>query len=76
MECSALRFSNKGQSYKAHGKVLYNEALNETGTVETTELSDSNANLLGGEYQKQLTVKIIEQEFIRGMDDKVLEVHR
>ena len=44
LEKRALRFSNRGQPCKDHHKVLYKEVLDETGTVETAHLSDSNAN--------------------------------
>jgi hypothetical protein len=47
LEMRVLWFSNKSQSCKDHNKVLYNEALDKTGTVETTDLSNSGANSLG-----------------------------
>ena len=54
LERRALRFSNKGQPRKDQDEVLYDEALDETGTVETVDLldSDSDANSLGEQYQK------------------------
>ena len=50
LERRALRFSNRGKPCKDHDEVLYEEALDETGTVETADLSDSDANSLGEEY--------------------------
>ena len=44
LERRALRFSNKGQPRKDQDEVLYEEALDETGTVETADLSDPDAN--------------------------------
>ena len=52
LERRALHFSNRGQAGKDHDEVLYGEALDETETVETTELSDSDANLSGEGYEK------------------------
>ena len=75
LERRALRFSNRGQPRKDHDEVLYEEALDETGTVETAELSDSDSISLGEEYQKQFTITTIEQEEIRRIEDEVLEVH-
>ena len=52
LEKRALWFSNRGQPCKDHDEVLYKEALDETGTVETADFSYSDANSLGEEYEK------------------------
>ena len=54
LEKRALRFSNRGKTCKDQDEVLYEEALDETGTVETADLSDSDANLSGEEYKKTI----------------------
>ena len=54
LERRALCFSNRGQARKEYGKVLYTEALDETGTAETADLSDSDANSSGEEYENNL----------------------
>ena len=75
LEKRALRFSNRGKTCKDQDDVLYEEALDETGTVETADLYDSDANSLGEEYEKQFTITTIKQEEVRGIEDEVLEVH-
>ena len=60
LERRALRFSNREQPCKDCDKVLYNEALDETGTVETADLSDSDTNSSGEEYKKRAAITTIE----------------
>jgi hypothetical protein len=75
LERRALWFSNREQPREAHDEVLYREVLDETGTVETTDLSDSDANSLEEEYEKQFTITTTKQEEMRGIEDEVMEVH-
>lgn len=75
LEKRALRYSIKSQVKKDQDEVLYTEAMDETGTVDTAELSESDADSLGGGYQKQLATSILEEEGIMGIEDEVLEVH-
>ena len=56
LEKRALRFNNRGKTCKDQDDVLYEEALDETGTVETADLSDSDANSLGEQYEKRVTI--------------------
>ena len=51
LEKRALRFSIKGQRIKDKDDILYDEALDETGTVDISELTESSADSLGEEYQ-------------------------
>ena len=75
MEKRALRFCIKGQRTKDKDDILYDEAVDKTGTVDTSELTESSVDSLGEEYQKQLTTTILEQEGIKGIEYEVLEVH-
>ena len=68
-------FSNRRQSCKDHDEVLYKDTLDGTGTVETADLSNSDANSVWGEHQKQFTTTTREQGEIRGIEDEVLDVH-
>ena len=52
LEKRALRYSIKGQAKKDQDEVLYDEAMDKTGTVDTAELSDSDADSLGEGCQK------------------------
>ena len=54
LEKRALRFINRGKTSKDQDEVLYKEALDETETVETADLSDYDANLSGGEHKKTI----------------------
>ena len=46
-----------------------------TGTVETSDLSDSDVNSSGEEYEKYFTITTIKEEEMRGIEDEILEVH-
>ena len=41
LEMRALRYRKVGKSEADHDEILYNEALDETGTVSTEGLADS-----------------------------------
>ena len=55
-------------------KVLYNKAINETGTVDTESMSDSDADSWGWD-QGELQATMVELEEISGVADELLEVH-
>ena len=52
LEMRALRYHNKGHAKSVQDKILYDEAMDETGTIDTAELSDFDADALGEQYQK------------------------
>ena len=54
---------------------MYDEAMDKTGTIDTAELSDFDADALGGQYQKILTATTLEMEEIMEIADEILEVH-
>ena len=47
LEMRDLRYHNKGHTKADQDEILYNEAMDETGTINTAELSDFNADALG-----------------------------
>ena len=49
--------------------------MDETGTINTAELSDFDADALGEKYQKKLTATTLEMEEIMEIEDEILEVH-
>ena len=79
LEMRALRYQYKGHTKADQDEILYDEAVDETGTIDTSELSDSDADsytdLLGEQYQINLTVATLEMEEITGISDEILEVH-
>ena len=40
LEMRALRYHNKGHAKADQDKILYDEAMDETGTINTSEISD------------------------------------
>ena len=54
LEMRALRYHNKGHAKADQDKIMYDEAMDKTGTIDTEELSDFDADALGGQYQKIL----------------------
>ena len=50
LEMRALRYQNKGHTEADQDKILYDEAMDETGTIDTAEFSDFDADALGGQY--------------------------
>ena len=49
--------------------------MDETGTIDTAELSDFYADTLGGKYQKHLTATTLEMKEIMEKADEILEEH-
>ena len=78
-EMRALRYQHKGHAKADQDEILYNEAVDETGTIDTAELSDTDADSctesLGEQYQINLTAATLEMEEITGISDEILEVH-
>ena len=64
LEMRAFWYQNKGHTKEDQDEILYGEAMDETGTIDTEELSDFDANALGEQYQKNLTPKTLETEEI------------
>ena len=79
LEKRALRYRRKGQKEVDQDEVLYNEALDETGTVSTAALSDSDDESLGsGTFRESITAAeaaFLEREAISGISDDLLNVH-
>ena len=75
LEMRALRYQNKGHAKSDQDKILYDEAMDETGTIDTAELSDFDADALGEQYQKFLTATTLEMKEIMDIADEILEVH-
>ena len=75
LEMRALRYHNKGHAKADQDKILYDEAMDETGTINTADLSDFDADALGEQYQKFLTATTLEMEEIMEIADEILEVH-
>ena len=69
-EMRALRYHNKGHAKADQDKILYDEAMDEIGTIDTAELSDFDADVLGEQYQKHLTATTLEmKEIMETADD-------
>ena len=75
LEMRALRYHNKGHAKADQDKILYDEAMDKTGTIDTAELSDFYVDALGEQYQKNLTATRLEMEEIMEISDEILEVH-
>ena len=75
LEMRALQYHNKGDAKADQDEILYDEAMDETGTIDTAELSDFDADALGEQYQKTSTATTLEMEEIREIADEILEVH-
>ena len=52
LEMRALRYHNKGHAKAGQDKILYDEAMDETGTIDIAKLSYFDAHALGEQYQK------------------------
>ena len=55
-------------------EVLYNEAIDETGTVSTAGLSDADEDSWG-DGNKYSLAATLEREEVAGIADELLEVH-
>ena len=62
LEMRALQYHNKGQANVDQDDILYDEAMDETGTIDTAGLSDSDVDSLREQYQKNLTATTLEME--------------
>ena len=60
----ALRYHNKGHAKADQDEILYDEAMDVTGTINTADISDFDADALGEQYQKILTATTLEMEEI------------
>ena len=49
--------------------------MEKTGTIDTAELSDFDADALGEQYQKILIATTLEMKEIMEIEDEILEVH-
>ena len=74
LKMRALRYHNKGHAKADQDKILYDEAMDKTGTIDTAELSDFDADALGEQYQKILTATTLELKEIMEIADEILEV--
>ena len=75
LEKRALRFRRKGQGQVDLDEVLYNEAIDETGTVSTAGLTDSDSESLGNNIIAEAEATYLELEEIEGVSDELLTVH-
>ena len=75
LEMRALQYQNKGHAKAYQDKILYDESMDETGTIDTVELSDFDEDALGEQYQKFLTATTLEMKEIMEIADEILEVH-
>ena len=77
LEKRALCFCNKGQRQADQDEVLFNEAVDKTGTVSTVGLADSE-NSEDDETVTGTTAVMatyLENEGIQGVSDDLLNVH-
>ena len=78
LEKRALRFRNKGQRQVDQDEVLFNEAIDETGTVTTVGLTDSDDSDDESATGITITAAIataLENEEIQGISNDLLNVH-
>lgn len=76
LEMRAMRYRNKGTVIDKDDQ-LYSQALDETGTVSTAGLTDSDTESISS-YEERRNINIQEQlevMEIRGVADEVLQVH-
>lgn len=74
LEKRALRYRRKGQCQVDMDEVLFNEAIDETGTVSTAGLTDSDNESLGNRII-EAEATYLEQEEIQGVSDDLLTIH-
>ena len=67
LEMRALWYHNKGHAKVDQDEIMYDEAMDETGTINTAELSDFDADALGEQYQKILTATTLEMDGKMGL---------
>ena len=74
LEKRALRYRRKGQSQVDMDDVLFNEAIDETGTVSTASLTDSDNESLGNRII-EAEATYLEQEEMQGVSNDLLTIH-
>ena len=62
LEMRALGYHNKSHAKADQDKILYDEAMDETGTIDIAELSDFDTDALGEQYQKKFNSNNIRNE--------------
>ena len=75
LEKRALRFRNKGERQVDQDEVLFNEAIDETGTVATVGLTDSDNESATGITITAAIATALENEEIQGISSNLLNVH-
>ena len=74
LEKRALQYRRKGQDEVDKDEALFNKALDETQTVSTASLTDSDNELLGTTLTTA-EATFLENEEIQGVSDDLLTVH-
>ena len=74
LERRALRYRKGGKIKVDHDDISYNEALDETGTVSTEGLTDSDSESWNGSASAGMAEVLEVQELTR-VADELLEVH-
>ena len=73
LEKRALRFRRKGHDLVDLDEALYEEAIDETGTVSTVGLTDSDSD--NGDHINESIATSLELEEIQGVHEDLLQVH-
>ena len=73
LELRALRYRRKGQPQEDADEALYQEALDETETVSTANLTDSDDSSAGTITTAEATY--LEEEELAGINDDLLTIH-
>ena len=74
LEMRATRYRNKSKGEVDMDEVMYNEAIDETGTVSTAGLSDADEDSWG-DGNKYSLAATLEREEVAGIAEELLEVH-
>jgi hypothetical protein len=74
LEKRSLRFHSKGQKQVDMDEVLYNKTIDETGTVSTVGLPDSDDDTIATGITASAAT-YLENEEIQGVSDNLLNVH-
>ena len=75
LEMRALWYHNKGHAKAYQDDILYDEAMDKTGTIDTSEPSNFDVDAVGEQYHKILTATTLEMKEIMEISDEILEVH-
>ena len=73
LERRALRYRRKDKIRLDYDEILYNEALDETGTVATEGLTDSDGDSWN-DSSSAGTAEALEVQELAGVNDELLEV--